>query len=236
MFGAGLQLTRSRWDKESPAPAAPDDSLPERLRMLEDRVARFNGIPSLVESEISNRFSELQDKLPALIESGVVTLLSEAEARLRSTFEQLRADSTEQCIAMVEAKVASLIEGVESDMAAQTQAIASLRLTAERNQDSLNRLGREIQKLLTFTPDNRSAVSFVPPQTLAELGAWASCPKCQSADVRPSTQHTVLDSLFACASYEPFRCRNCGHRFHLKINRKPVAALTSPAYPESKAK
>jgi len=40
------------------------------------------------------------------------------------------------------------------------------------------------------------------------------CPACGIRDVRRSIQHAPLDRLYSLFGCKPYRCRNCGIRFH----------------------
>ena len=52
-----------------------------------------------------------------------------------------------------------------------------------------------------------------------------TCPKCDSAEIRPSKHAHRGDTFKRALGLEPLRCRRCGHRF--------FTSLTTDAVPES---
>ena len=41
-----------------------------------------------------------------------------------------------------------------------------------------------------------------------------ACPNCGWHNVRPSVKRGAFDTLLSTLSFQAFRCRSCGHRFH----------------------
>ena len=45
------------------------------------------------------------------------------------------------------------------------------------------------------------------------------CPVCERPNTRPSVQVGLKDVFMAWASYLPYRCRVCQHRFYKRVER-----------------
>ena len=52
-----------------------------------------------------------------------------------------------------------------------------------------------------------------------------TCPKCSSAEIRPSKHAHLGDALKRALGLEPFRCRTCGHRFFSSLATEPGPEL-----------
>jgi hypothetical protein len=56
-----------------------------------------------------------------------------------------------------------------------------------------------------------------------------TCPKCDSAEIRPSKHAHLGDSLKRALGLEPFRCRTCGHRFFSSLGVEAVPESPPPS-------
>ncbi len=149
---------------------AGDAPVPSNVRgWLNNQMADTFGDPRSATKEVAlgRTVSDLEARLPQMIEDAVTTRFHNMATRLQQEIEETHVRTLETFVKNIQVKLVQRVSALETDMSKQAEAMNQLREYSQRTEDNLSRLITGVDKLAQELPRRLQAPE--PPPSTAEL-------------------------------------------------------------------
>jgi DNA-binding NarL/FixJ family response regulator len=116
---------------------------------------------------LGRTLSDLEARLPQLIEEAVTTRFHNMASKLQQEIEETHVRTLETFVRNIQVKLVQRVSALETDMSRQAEAMNQLREYSQRTEDNLSRLISGVDKLTQELP-KRLAAPEPPPQIATE--------------------------------------------------------------------
>jgi TolA-binding protein len=143
-----------------------EEPVPSNVRgWLNNQIAdTFEGRESKGEVALGRTVSDLEARLPQLIEQAVTNRFHNMAAKLQQEIEETHVRTLETFVKNIQVKLVQRVSALETDMSKQAEAMHQLREYSQRTEDNLSRLITGVDKLAQELPKRLAGIA---PEQLA---------------------------------------------------------------------